>query len=86
MTKKLFAVEVTYKAYAWAEDKFDAESLVSEIVDSESYPDIEVDEVYSNVLGWDLACCIYHEGGGDIQLRDVLFTSQAPTREENLND
>jgi hypothetical protein len=78
MTKKLFAVEVTYKAYAWAEDKFDAESLASEIVDNESYPDIEVDEVNSNVLGWDLGCCVYHDESGDIQLRDVLFTSQAP--------
>jgi hypothetical protein len=85
MTKKLFAVEVTYKAYAWAEDKFDAEGLVSEIVDTESYPDIEIDEVDSNVLGWELECCVYHDEGGDIQLRDVLFTSQAPTREESFH-
>jgi hypothetical protein len=78
MTKKLFAVEVTYKAYAWAEDKFDAENLASEIVDTEPDPDIQVDEVDSNVLGWDLGCCVYHDEGGDIQLRDVLVTSQAP--------
>jgi hypothetical protein len=80
MTKKLFAVEVTYKAYAWAEDKFDAENLASEIVDTELDPDIQVDEVDSNVLDWDLGCCVYHGEGGDIQLRDVLVTSQAPTR------
>jgi hypothetical protein len=86
MTKKLFAVEVTYTAYAWAESKFDAENLSYEIVDTESYPDIQVDEVDSNVLGWDLGCCVYHHGGGDIQLRDVLFTSQAPISEENTND
>ena len=83
MTKKLFAVEITYKAYAWAEDKFDAENLASEIVDTESYPDIEIDEVDSNVLGWELECCVYHDEGGDIQLRDVLFPSQVPTSEEN---
>jgi hypothetical protein len=83
MTKKLFAVEVTYKAYAWAEDKFDAEGLVSEIVDTESSPDIDIEEVNSNVLDWDLGSCIYHNERRDIQLRDVLFTSQAPISEEN---
>jgi hypothetical protein len=83
MTKKLFVVEVTYKAYALAEDQFDAENLVSEIVDTESYPDIQIDEVDSNVLGWDLGCCVYHDEGGDIQLRDVLTSSKAPTSEEN---
>ncbi len=60
MSKKLFAVEVTYKAYVLAEDTFDAENFVSEITDTESYPDVQVDEVDSNVLGWDLGCCIYH--------------------------
>jgi len=85
MTKKLFAVEVTYKAYAWAEDQFDAENLVSEIVDSESYPDIQVNEVDSNVLGWDFGCCVYHNERRDIQLRDVLFTSQAPISEESFD-
>jgi hypothetical protein len=86
MTKKLFAVEVTYKAYAWAEDKFDAENLASEIVDSEFYPDIQVNKVDSNVLGWDFGSCVYHNErrDRDIQLRDVLFTSQAPISEENL--
>ena len=80
MTKKLFAVEVTYKAYAWAENKFDAENLASEIVDTEPDPDTQAYEVNSNVLGWDLACCVYHYEGGDILLRDVLVTSQSPTR------
>jgi hypothetical protein len=83
MTKKLFTVEATYKAYAWAEDEFDAENLVSEIIYKEDYPDIQVNEVDSNVLGWDLKCYVYHNERRDIQLRDVLFTSQAPTREEN---
>jgi hypothetical protein len=81
MSKKLFAVEITYKAYVLAEDTFDAENFVSEITDTESYPDVQVDEVDSNVLGWDLGCCIYHDEGGDIQLRDVLFPSQTPTSE-----
>jgi len=83
MTKKLFAVEVTYKAYAWAKDEFDAENLVSEIIYNEDYPDIQVNEVDSNVLGWDLKSYVYHNERRDIQLRDVLFTSPSPTREEN---
>ena len=86
MTKKLFAVEVTYKAYAWAEDKFDAEGLVSEIVDTESYPDIEIEEVDSNVLDWDLGSCIYHNENRDIRLREVLVSPRLATREENLDD
>jgi hypothetical protein len=74
MTKKLFVVEVTYKAYAWAEDKFDAEGLVHEIVDTESSPDIDIEEIDSNVLGWDLGSCIYHDEKRDIRLREVLVS------------
>jgi hypothetical protein len=72
MTKKLFAVEITYKAYAWAEDEIEAEGLVSDIVDTESCPDIVISEATSNVLGWDLDCCVYHEGSSDVRLREVL--------------
>ncbi len=67
MTKKLFAVEITYKAYAWAEDEIEAEDLARDIVDTESYPDIVISEVNSNVLG-----CVYHEGSSDVRLREVL--------------
>jgi hypothetical protein len=81
MTKKLFTVEVTYKAYAWAEDKFDAEGLVSEIVDTESYPDIEIEEVDSNVLDWDLESCVYHNEKRDIRLREVLVSPRLATKE-----
>jgi len=77
MTKKLFAVEITYKAYVWAEDRLDAERFVSEIVDTEEKPDIQVDEVDSNVLGWDLECCVYHDESNNICLRDV-FTARKP--------
>jgi len=71
-TKKLFAVEITYKAYAWAEDEIEAEDLARNIVDTESYPDIVISEVNSNVLGWDPDCCVYHEGSSDVRLREVL--------------
>jgi hypothetical protein len=80
MTKKLFTVEVTYKAYAWAEDKFDAEGLVSEIVDTESYSDIEIEEVDFNVLDWDLESCVYHNEKRDIQLREVLVSPRLATK------
>lgn len=49
-TKKLFAVEITYKAYAWAEDEIEAEDLARDIVDAESYTDIVISEATSNVL------------------------------------
>lgn len=71
-TKKLFAVEITYKAYAWAEDEIEAEDLARDIVDTESYPDIVVSEATSNFLGWDLDCCVYHGGSSDVRLREVL--------------
>jgi hypothetical protein len=70
-TKQLFAVEITYKAYAWAEDEIEAEGLVSDIVNTEE-PSIVISEVNSNVLGWDLDCCVYHEGSSDVRLREVL--------------
>jgi hypothetical protein len=71
MTKKLFAVEITYTAYAWAEDEIEAEDLVSDIVDTEE-PSIVISEATSNFLGWDLDCCVYHEGSSDVRLREVL--------------
>jgi hypothetical protein len=71
-TKKLFAVEITYTAYAWAEDEIEAEGLAQEIVDTESYPDIVISEATSNVLGWDLDCCVYHDGRSEVRLREVL--------------
>jgi hypothetical protein len=86
MTKKLFVVEVTYKAYAWAKDKFDAEGLVDEIVDTESSPDIDIEEIDSNVLGWDLGSCIYHDEKRDIRLREVLVSPRLATRKGDFND
>ena len=79
MTKKLFAVEVTYKAYAWVEDEAEAEDLKSEIVDTEDFPEVLVTEAESNILGWDPKCYVYHNEEGDIMLRDVLVDSQKPT-------
>ena len=80
MAKKLFTVEVTYKAYAWAEDETEAEDLKSEIVNTEDFPDVLVMEAKSNVLGWDPKCYVYHNESGDIMLRDVLVDSQEPRR------
>jgi hypothetical protein len=71
---KLYAVEITYKAYVLAEDEFSAELFASEIADTESYPDVSAFEVTppSNPLGWDLGCCVYHETEhGDIHLKDI---------------
>lgn len=74
MTKKLFAVEITHRAYAYVEDEHEAADLASEICDTEDYPDVFATEVTSNIFGWDPACCIYHNEEGDIRLSEVLPT------------
>lgn len=73
---KLYAVEITYKAYVWAPSKYEAENFVSEITGTEDFPEVICDEVDTNILGWDGNCCIYHNGNGDLRLKDVLV---APT-------
>ena len=74
MTKKLFVVEIVYEAYAWAEDDAEACDMYSEIALIENFPRVSAQEVQSNVLGWDPKACVYHNEGGDIELRDVLET------------
>ena len=81
MTKKLFAVEITYKAYAWVENSYEAEEMAREIVSTEDFPEILITEPTSNILAWDPKCCVYHNDKGDIMLRDVLANSQKPLKE-----
>jgi hypothetical protein len=76
MAKKLFAVEIVYKAYAWAEDEAEACDMHNEIARTEDFPRVTAVEVESNVLGWDPKCCVYHSDSGDIELRDVLVNTQ----------
>jgi hypothetical protein len=72
MTKKLFAVEVVYEAYVWAEDDAKACDMGNEIARTEDFPRVSAREVQSNVLGWDPKACVYHNEDWDIELRDVL--------------
>lgn len=71
MANKLFAVEITYKAYVLAEDHFEAQDLASEITDTED-PVIDAHEVCTNLLGWHPESLVYHNSGADITLREAL--------------
>ena len=74
MAKKLFAVQIVYDAYVWAEDDSEAIDMHDEITRTEDFPSVTAHEVSSNVLGWDHDCCVYHNGDGDIRLGEVLPT------------
>lgn len=79
MAKKLFVREITYRAYVYAEDGFEASDYDIEIVSdsltpSESLTEL-VDPKRPNPLRWDLDCCVYHSGSGDITLRELLPTA-----------
>ena len=74
MSKKLFAVEVTYKAYAWVEDKPEAIDFAYEIVRTECF-DVDAYEISSNIFGWHPKAYVYHNGDEDIQLKEVLVNS-----------
>lgn len=82
MANKLFLVEITYRAYALAADRYGAEDLAREIARTEDYPDVSVVEATSNVLGWDPECLVYNSGGDDITLGSVLDDSKKPSSEE----
>ena len=70
--KKLYAVRVEYQAYVLAESEADAEDFAREITDTEDCPDIFATEANGNELGWSPDCYVYHNGGGDIKLKQVL--------------
>jgi hypothetical protein len=76
MAKKLFAVEIVYEAYVWAEDEAEACDMHNEIARTEDFPRVSAVEVQSNILGWDPRSCVYHNESGDIELRDVLVNTQ----------
>jgi hypothetical protein len=73
--KKLYAVRVEYQAYVLAESEADAEDFAREITNTEDFPEISVVEATGNELAWSGDCCIYHNGGGDIRLNEVLATN-----------
>ena len=66
-TKKVFMDTLQYRGYVVAHDDFDAEDIGLSIAENER-PMVEVEEVRSNVLGWPLHACVYHEGQND---RDI---------------
>ena len=71
--KKLYAVRVKFQAYVLAESEADAEDFAREITDTEDSPEIFATEANGgNELGWSGDCCVYHNGGGDIRLKEVL--------------
>jgi hypothetical protein len=70
--KKLYAVSVHYQAYVLAESESEAKDFAKEIADTEDYPEISAIEATGNELGWSGDCCVYHNGGGDIRLNEVL--------------
>lgn len=76
MAKKLFAVEIVYEAYVWAEDEAEACDMHNEIARTEDSPRVSAVEVQSNILGWNPRSCVYHNESGDIELRDVLVNTQ----------
>lgn len=72
MTKSLFIVEVTYKAYVWAEDFEAAEDFADEIVRTEDYSEVNSHPVSRDELGWSGRALVYHDGDGDLLLKDLL--------------
>lgn len=65
--EKIFMVTLQYRGYVVARDDFDAEDIGRSIAEDER-PVVEVEEVRSNVLGWPLHACVYHEEQND---RDI---------------
>jgi hypothetical protein len=62
MTKRLYVLEFTYRAYVEAEDSWEAQEYVSEIQSDAIDPDsTDVYEVHpgENPLGWDKECLVY---------------------------
>ena len=78
--KKLYVVKVQYHAYVLAESESEAEDFAKEIAGTEDYPEISAIEATGNELGWTGDCCVYHDGGGDIQLNEILAPAKAPSK------
>jgi hypothetical protein len=71
MTNKLYVVEVSYKAYVWAENDTDAVDMADEIVKTEEHPIIIIQEATRNTLGWKEHFLVYHSGDEEISLELV---------------
>jgi hypothetical protein len=71
--KRLYVVTVSHSAYAWAESFEEAEDFAEEIVRVEDYTEVAAHEANGNELGWEPNALVYHDGTGDLPLRDVLI-------------
>ena len=76
--KRLYVVTVSYSAYVWAESSEDAEDFAIEIVSVEDFTEVAAHETNGNELGWVPDALVYHDGTGDLPLRDVLIGPMAP--------
>lgn len=76
MTKELFYVEITKSGWVLADDKFDAESFVDEIIDCELNADITVSSYEKVILketGWSRDCLVYHDIMGENDLKEITL-------------
>jgi hypothetical protein len=71
--KKLYVVEVTYRAYVWAADEDNAESFASEITADEE-PGVNAYRVKSgsNPLNWRKSYPVYHDEPTLLELGEVF--------------
>ena len=88
MTKKLFYVEITKSGWVLAEDKFDAESYVDEIIDCENNPRITVSGYNTVTLKeseWSRDCLVYHDiMDEDDTLKEIRLGQALDELDKNL--
>lgn len=70
--KELFVVEVTYKAYVFADDASDARGFIDEIKDTEEYHSVSTTKVHTNELNWPLHSLVYTDSNEEIDLHTAL--------------
>lgn len=70
--KQLFVVEVTYRAYVFADDASDAREFINEIKDTELENDVIISKVDSNVLDWPTHFLVYTDSDKEIDLHTAL--------------
>lgn len=70
--KQLFVVEVTYKAYVFADDVSDAREFIDEIKDTEQFDFYNIRKVDKNVLGWPIHALVYTDSDEEIDLHTAL--------------
>lgn len=73
----LYSVQIMIEAVVMAEDKFDAEDYVDQIIDNE-YKSVCVSKIdhknlkFSLPPGWSINTLIYHEGDKDLSVADAV--------------